>query len=211
MSEYSFLAAIAGILFIGAMSPGPSFLIVAQNSLAKSRAHGIATAVGTGLGVSLFAVLASFGVTTLIEQVPSAYLVFKIVGGAYLLYLAYRIWGGAKQPLQTEQESGMKTGTLSQSFLLGLVTQTSNPKTALVIAGIFAAFVPANPPENTTLLVAIIAFVIDFSWYAVVAVTLSSSRSRVMYARAKTHFDRLAAVFLGAVGVRLLLSKLEIT
>ena len=206
MNEYLFLWAIAGVLFFGAMSPGPSFMVVAQNSLAKSRAHGIATALGTGLGVAFFAVLASFGVTTLLEKVPSAYLVFKIAGGLYLLYLAWRIWSGAKQPLLVSSEQSAKDGGLFNAFLTGLITQTSNPKTALVIAGIFAAFVPSQPPAYTALLVALIAFVIDFSWYAVVAISLSTTRSRDLYQRAKTGFDRVAAVFLGLVGVKLLIS-----
>lgn len=211
MNEYSFLLAIAGVLFAGAMSPGPSFMVVAQNSLAKSRAHGVATALGTGLGVAIFALLASFGVTALIEQVPSAFLLFKLIGGAYLLYLAVRIWRAAKQPLSVDPPiQGVAQPGLFRSFLMGLITQTSNPKTALVIAGIFAAFMPAQPPAYTTLLVALIAFVIDFSWYAVVAITLSAARSRGIYARAKTGFDRVAAVFLGLVGVRLLFSKLDL-
>ncbi len=207
MTEYSFLIAIAGVLFIGAMSPGPSFLVVAQSALAKSRAHGIATALGTGLGVALFAVLASFGVTTLLEKVPSAFIAFKLLGGAYLLYLAYRIWGGATQALDIQgSDASAKKGSVFKSFLLGLVTQTSNPKTALVIAGIFAAFVPAEPPANTTLLVAIIAFVIDFSWYAIVAISLSTNRTRNVYQRAKKSFDRTAAIFLGVVGLKLLVT-----
>ncbi|MFT5572029.1 MAG: threonine/homoserine/homoserine lactone efflux protein [Cryomorphaceae bacterium] len=212
MNEYSFLLAIGGVLFAGAMSPGPSFLVVAQNSLSKSRAHGLATAIGTALGVAIFAVLASFGVTTLIEKVPSAFVLFKILGGGYLLYLAIKIWRGAKQPLAvTDNVYSASETSLYKSFSVGLVTQTSNPKTALVIAGIFAAFVPAQPPAHTTLLVALIAFVIDFSWYAAVAVTLSTDRSRGVYTRAKTSFDRVAAVFLGAVGIRLLLAKLELS
>ena len=81
--------------------------------------------------------------------------------------------------------------------------------TALVIAGIFAAFVPANPPANTAILVAVIAFIIDFSWYAAVAVTLSSKRTRDVYIRAKAGFDRTAAGFLGIVGARLLVSNVE--
>lgn len=208
MNEYSFILAIAGVLLVGAMSPGPSFLIVAQNSLSKSRGHGIATALGTGLGVAIFALLASFGVTTLLEKVPSAYQIFKLVGGAYLLYLAFRIWKGAKAPIETSASTSASGGTLMQSFAMGLVTQTSNPKTALVIAGIFAAFVPPSPPDNTALLVTSIAFVIDFSWYAVVAVMLSMQRTRSVYQRAKVGFDRTAAVFLGAVGLKLIFSKL---
>lgn len=125
------------------------------------------------------------------------------------MFLAFKIWRGAKYPLDTLSESQAQTGSLWQSFSVGLITQTSNPKTALVIAGIFAAFVPANPPTNITILVSAIAFVIDFSWYALVAVTLSTGKTRRVYQRAKTGFDRTAAVFLGAVGVRLLLSKLD--
>ncbi len=210
MNEYSFLLAIAGVLLIGAMSPGPSFFVVAQNALSKSRAHGVATALGTGLGVALFAVLASFGVTALLQNVPSAYLVFKLIGGAYLIYLAYKIWSGAKQPLQVDAKAPLpntqRNEGLIKAFLTGLVTQTSNPKTALVIAGIFAAFVPAEPPQNTAILVAVIAFIIDFSWYAIVAITLSMNATRNVYKRAKSGFDRTASVFLGVVGIKLIVS-----
>ena len=210
MTEYSFLIAIAGVLLIGAMSPGPSFFVVAQNALLKSRAHGVATALGTGLGVSIFAVLASFGVTTLLQNVPSVYLVFKLLGGAYLLYLAYKIWRGSSQTLEVsthnEKQADMQKGSLSKAFLTGLLTQTSNPKTALVIAGIFAAFVPAEPPVNTTVFVALIAFVIDFSWYSVVAISLSTTATRNVYSRAKSGFDKTASIFLGVVGIKLLIS-----
>ena len=210
MNEYAFLFAIAGVLLVGAMSPGPSFLVVARNSLSRSRSHGVATALGTGLGVAIFAILASFGVTALIERVPDAYLVFKVAGGLYLLYLAWRIFSSADQPLLADGESSTQNKSLLNSFFMGLVTQTSNPKTALVIAGIFAAFVPANPPENTTWLVAGIAFAIDFCWYALVALMLSSGRSRSAYQKSKIVFDRTAAAFLGFVGVRLLTSNLEL-
>lgn len=208
-NEYGFLLAIAGILMMGAISPGPSFFIVAKTALNQSRWHGVACAVGTGLGVAIFAILASFGVTSLINNVPSAYLVFKLVGGGYLLFLAYKIWTGAKQELQESFDPSTEQIGYFRSFFLGLITQLSNPKTALVIAGIFAAFVPDEPPSNTSILVALIAFIIDFGWYAIVAIGLSSESSRRLYFKAKTNIDRTVAIFLGAVGIRLLLSKLE--
>jgi len=203
MNEYSFLVAIAAALLGGAMSPGPSFLVVAQNSLSKSRGHGIATAVGTGLGAALFALLAALGVTTLLEQTPTVYVVFRVGGGCYLLWLAYLIFRGATEPLQEGVVSGERQGGLLSSLLKGLVVQTSNPKTIFIIASIFSAVMPLEPPIHTALYVTLIALVIDFGWYAVVAVSLSNNKSRNFYKRTKTHFDRLAACLLFLLSLKL--------
>ena len=204
MNDYVFLLGIAAVLFFGAMSPGPSFLVVARNSLAKSRAHGLATAVGTGLGVSIFAMLAGLGVTALLRTVPVVFLIFKIAGGLYLVYLAYLIWRSAKQPLLSAEQAADSTETLWQAFYQGLIAQISNPKTALVIAGIFAVFIPAEPPVFTVPLIALIAFVIDFCWYAFVALSLSAQKSRHVYARLKVWLDRTVACLLGLIGLRLI-------
>lgn len=203
MNEYSFLVAIAAALLGGAMSPGPSFLIVAQNSLSKTRAHGIATSIGTGLGAALFALLAALGVTTLLEQTPTAYFVFRVVGGVYLLWLAYRIFKGATQPLAEGPEQGLSEGGLITALLKGFIVQTSNPKTIFIIASIFSAVMPDEPPVNTALYVTLIAFTIDFCWYAVVAMSLSKKSSRDFYKRMKVYFDRVAASLLFLLSIKL--------
>ncbi len=204
MSEYSFLFAIAGVLIVGVMSPGPTFFIVARNTLSQSKINGFMTALGTALGVALFAVLASLGVTTLLEQVPNAYFIFKLLGGLYLVYLAVQIWRASTQPLIDQVINKQSSSSVFKSFSTGLITQLSNPKTALVIAGVFAAFVPEAPPSHTIWLVSLLAFVIDFTWYALVVLVLSTQTSREVYENAKTGFDRVAALFLGIVGIKLI-------
>ncbi len=206
MNEYSFLIAIGAALLGGAMSPGPSFLVVAQNSLSKSRAHGLATSVGTGLGAGVFALLAALGVTTLLEQVPTAYLIFRIAGGLYLLWLAYKVWQGADQPLSETTADEHKKGSLASAMLKGFVVQTSNPKTVFIIASIFSAVMPLDPPSHTALYVTLIAFVLDFSWYAIVAISLSQQNSRAFYQETKGYFDRFAALLLLALSVKLFVS-----
>ena len=197
MNEYSFLIAIGAALLGGAMSPGPSFLVVAQNSLSKSRLHGISTAVGTGLGAGVFALLAGLGVTTLLEESPRFYFGFRLIGGLYLFWLALVIWRNARQPLGTSI-SGSSTHKLGLigSLVKGFAVQISNPKTVFIIASIFSAVMPSNPPVNTALFVTLIAFVVDFAWYAVVALSLSKESSKAFYQRTKVHFDRVAAILL---------------
>lgn len=206
LTDYSFLIAIGAALLGGAMSPGPSFLVVAQNALSKSRAHGLATSVGTGLGAGVFALLAALGVTTLLEQTPTVYLVFRIVGGLYLLWLAYKIWQGANQPLNETAAGEQEKGGLAAAMFKGFVVQTSNPKTVFIIASIFSAVMPVDPPARTALYVTIIAFIVDFAWYAVVAVSLSRQNSRTFYQKTKVYFDRFAALLLLALSVKLFIS-----
>ena len=68
-------------LMLGAISPGPSFIYVAQNSISKSRKHGLFTALGTGTGAALFGLLAVMGLQAVLLAVPSAYLILKLVVG----------------------------------------------------------------------------------------------------------------------------------
>lgn len=50
---------IAGAIALGAISPGPSFVLVARTAVARSRTDGLATALGMGVGGVFFAVAAA--------------------------------------------------------------------------------------------------------------------------------------------------------
>ncbi len=99
MHEYLFFIPIALSLIVGVISPGPSFIYVAQVAMSQSRSQAIATSLGLGTGAMVFALLASLGLFFLLETVPWLYFGLKIMGGLYLFYLAYRIWGSANQTL----------------------------------------------------------------------------------------------------------------
>lgn len=58
--------AIAGALATGAMSPGPSFVVVVRTAVALSRRDGIAAALGMGDGGMVFAGLALLGLTAIL-------------------------------------------------------------------------------------------------------------------------------------------------
>jgi len=202
------LLSITAALAVGAVSPGPSFVLVARTAVAASRRDGIATALGMGVGAAIFALAALLGLHALFTAVPWVYTALKIAGGLYLIYLAYRIWRGAKQPLTTTADvanGAPASGTnVTRAFLIGLGTQLSNPKTAIVFSSVFAALLPQKPPASFYIALPLIAFAIDATWYTVVASTLSSPKSRTAYLRYKTHVDRAAGGIMGALGVRLL-------
>ena len=207
MSSIVSFFSILTALTLGAISPGPSFLFVMRTSVAMSRRDGLAAAAGMGLGAATITTLALVGVRAIIAQVAWLYLAFKLLGGAYLVFLAWRIWKSSTKPtaLLADQAPAPKIvrGPL-RSFLLALATQFSNPKTVIVISGIFAALLPAHVPAWMYAIIPPVDFLIEGSWYAFVAVAMSSARPRAVYLRAQTWIDRAAGCVLGALGLRLI-------
>lgn len=211
MSTLITVLSIGSAVAIGAISPGPSFVMIARTAVASTRANGLAAALGMGVGAVTFAVAALLGLQVLLAAVPLLYLVLKAAGGAYLAYLGYRIWKGAKAPLALPTSTTQAAHpTLRRSFILGLGAQLSNPKTAIVYGSIFASLLPHD--VSPTLLIALpaIVFTIEAGWYSIVALLLSSASPRDAYLRYKSWVDRVAGGVMGLLGLRLVATSAEV-
>jgi threonine/homoserine/homoserine lactone efflux protein len=189
---------------LGAISPGPSFLFVTRSSVALSRKDGLAAAAGMGLGAAIVTALALVGVRAVIAQVEWLYVGFKLLGGAYLVYLGFQLWRGSMTEAADKTGGRAPKRGLRKSFLLALATQLSNPKTVVVIGGIYAALLPAHVPLWMYLAIPPIDFMMEGGWYAFVAVAMSSSRPRAAYLSAQGWIDRAAGTLLGVLGLRLI-------
>nr|WP_298137679.1 LysE family translocator [uncultured Pseudomonas sp.] len=205
MQEMTALFGIATALALGAASPGPSFVMVARTAIASSRNDGLFAALGMGVGALLFAGLALLGLQGLLLAIPSLYLALKVAGGLYLVYLGIRLWRGASQA-HNLAELKPAARYAKRAFVLGLSTQISNPKTAIVYASVFAAFLPSAPTLTFSLGVTALVFAIESGWYALVAVALSAQRPRHAYLRYQTWIDRAAGGVMFALGLKLVLS-----
>jgi threonine/homoserine/homoserine lactone efflux protein len=206
MTASTAVLAILVALFLGAMIPGPSFVIVARNAIGLSRGDGLATAFGMGVGGIFFGSIALAGLYTLLQAVEWLYIGLKVAGGAYLIFVASKIWRGAKQPFAMDNTLGAKSGNPRRSFWMGLTTQLSNPKTAIWYGSIFAALLPQHPPVWCYFVLPPLVFAVECGWYTVVALGFSSRGPREMYLRAKKWIDRIAAGAIAALGLRLILT-----
>jgi threonine/homoserine/homoserine lactone efflux protein len=182
--------------------------MVARTALASSRANGVAAAIGMGFGAVVFSTAALLGLQAILATVPLLYLVLKIGGGAYLIYLAFRIWTGAKRPFEIHSTSEAPVSQeAKRSFFLGLATQVSNPKTAVVYGSIFASLLPQHVSATLMTALPILVFFIEAGWYSIVAVLLSSASPRDLYLRYKSWVDRAAGSIMGLLGLRLIFSS----
>jgi threonine/homoserine/homoserine lactone efflux protein len=203
------LLSILGTIAIGAISPGPSFVVVVRASAALSRRDGLASALGMGVGGLIFASLALAGLQALLMQVSWLYLVLKVAGGAYLVYLGIMIWRGARTPLATSNGAQPAGRGWRKSFAVGLATQLSNPKTAIWYASVFAAFLPSPAPDWMLWTLPPLLFCLEAGWYAIVALAFSAARPRAIYLGAKLWIDRVAGGVVGLLGGRLVLEAVR--
>lgn len=206
MQHLSELIGITTAMTIGAVSPGPSFVMVARTAASAGRLNGLLAALGMGLGGLVFSIASLLGLHGILLAVPSMYLLLKVGGGLYLAYLGVRIWRGARTKLVTEVQDDAIAPASSRFLLLGLSTQLSNPKTAIVSASVFAAFLPADASSVFKIIMVPLIFVIEAGWYTLVALVLSSTGPRNAFLRWKAWIDRTAGSVMFALGIRLMAS-----
>jgi threonine/homoserine/homoserine lactone efflux protein len=157
-----------------------------------------------GVGGVLFSGAALLGLLALLAAVPLLHIALKVLGGSYLLYLGYHIWRGAHQPLTVGDAIQGRPTRVWRSFALGLTTQVSNPKTAVVYASVFASLLPRGVPSAVLVALPIMIFVIETAWYSVVAVVLSAPSPRARYLASKVWLDRTAGAIMSLLGIKLI-------
>ncbi len=200
------LAGIVVALLVGAISPGPSFVLVARTAISVSRLDGLCAAIGMGIGGVVFSILILLGLQAVFASAPWLYLALKLMGGSYLLYMGVRIWRSAEETMASPGAMAGMRGSVMKSLLRGLLTQLSNPKTVVVYGSIFVALLPHDLPPAAALALPLLVFLVEAGWYAIVALALSAEAPRAAYLNSKKRIDRVAGGLMGLLGLKLIAS-----
>lgn len=208
MLDISALAGILTALTVGVISPGPSFVMVARMAVSSSRGQALGAALGMGAGGMLFAAAALLGLQGVFHAVPALYVALKVAGGLYLAYLGWRIFSAATTPLNVVGDVQQR-GSVGKSFWLGFTTQVSNPKTAIVYASVFAAFLPTHFSLAFAATLLVMVFAIESVWYGLVALMLSSAAPQQAYLSYKAWIDRAAGLVMMGLGLKLVTSAVQ--
>src|SRR3954452_11523804 len=94
--------AIASLVLIAL--PGPDQALIMRNALVGGRTAGVRTMLGGASGLTLHATAAALGVSALLATSATAYSTLKLVGVAYLLYLAVRMLPSSRRPAEAEEK-----------------------------------------------------------------------------------------------------------
>ncbi len=201
------LAGLALVHLLAVASPGPSFVLIAQTAAAHSRRAALVGAFAMTVGATVWAVGAMLGLQALFARFETLYLVLRIAGGLYLVWLAIRLWRGAATAApDLPAGAGAAPLPVAGAFRRALLVQLGNPKVAVFFSSVFLALLPHDAPLWVGVAAIGIVFVNEFAWYAVVALAFSAGRAQNLYRRAKRTIDRVTGVVLGGLGLRLVLA-----
>ena len=146
MLEQLFPFLTASILLT--LSPGPDIIYVLVRSIAHGWKQGIITALGLVSGILIHTSLVAFGVSALIKQSDSIFLFIKILGAAYLLYLAYQVY--KSDPRIAFSSEGVEQRNSLSFFKQGFIMNVLNPKVGIFFLAFFPGFL-WDPEGNTVL------------------------------------------------------------
>lgn len=127
------------------LSPGPNVLLVVRNALRYGAPAMAVTLMGNLSAQLLVTTGVALGVGAILIAVPSAFLVLKIAGAGYLIYLGLRQLLTRTPAIQSEKYGGTQP-PLSQweigaeSFLVS----ASNPKTLIFLCAFLPQFLDHN-------------------------------------------------------------------
>jgi threonine/homoserine/homoserine lactone efflux protein len=131
---------ILAALFVE-LTPGPNMAYLATLALARGRTAGLIATLGVALGLSVHAVVTSFGAGELLLLYSWLYEILRWIGVAYLLFLAWEGW-------QTKDNSPDRNNLNSESgqlFLRGFLSNVFNPKSVLFFVSVVPTFVGLAP------------------------------------------------------------------
>jgi threonine/homoserine/homoserine lactone efflux protein len=124
----SSLLAYGFALFVVALIPGPGITALVARALGAGRSESLAMGLGLILGDMVFLTAAVLGLAVVAQTFGTVFLLIKIAGALYLLWIAFKIWtsGLVRQDMQVTT-----THSLLHAFASGLFVTLGNPKAML--------------------------------------------------------------------------------
>jgi threonine/homoserine/homoserine lactone efflux protein len=204
----AFLLSVATIWGVACITPGPNTLLVIRYCLTAPRRVAIVAASGTITGTLCWGLAGWLGINILFQTAPFAYLALKIVGGLYLLYLGARIFLDLRRARPAaDMDTGRIHVPLATAYRMGLATNRANPKSALFVASLFAATMPAGTPFLYGMAAIAVMVALSTLYYTALVALITHRKVAAAYLRARKKIDIAVGMVFVGFGTKLLLSR----
>ena len=199
------------------VSPGPAILLAISNSVRFGMPKVFLSSLGNISGLFILSCAAIFGLGAVLKTSTNLFLIVKLIGAAYLIYLGIRQWRSktnffsesTKLDLIKHRTPAKKKSNL-KIFLEGFLIAMTNPKAILFFTALFPQFINTNDSLPKQFLIMTCTFM-AMSFICLMSYGLLASKAKNWFAEGSrtTWFNRvLGSVFIG-IGVGVLTLKLD--
>lgn len=185
-------------VFIFGITPGPGVFAILGRALVFGASSCFPLALGMVISDIVYMVLACYGLSALAEHWGEAFLVVRIVGALYLLYLGIKMWRTKiADKLDSNESTKEKSGL---SFLQGFIISASNPKVILFYIAFLPTFMDLTVLTHGDIaLAAVLTLIALMAGLMLIAAGASSARHYFRSPRGAKALNRSAgAVMIGA-------------
>jgi threonine/homoserine/homoserine lactone efflux protein len=206
--------AVLSFALLGALltiTPGLDTALVLRSAVTMGRAPAFATAIGVGTGALTWGVVAAVGVSALLTASETAYLVLRIAGAVYMIYLGTRMIVGAVRRSSDPADvpdTGPRSPTIWNTFGRGLLTNLLNPKFGAFYLAVLPQFIP--PGDSALGVGLLLAFVHDLEalvWFTAVITGAQALRGYLRRRSVQRAVDGGTGAVLIGFGLKLGLSR----
>ena len=186
------LLPLALFVFVNSITPGPNNVMLTAAGANFGYRRCLPHMLGITSGVALMVMLVGMGLGTVFDTLPGAYTTLKYLGGAYLIYLAWRI-------ARSRSSSGVRAHGKPFSFWEAAFFQWVNPKAWIMVIGMIAAYMPQSYVGHDLVLAAAVLAAVNYPSISVWTL-FGSAVGRLL------HGPRAMQIFNNSMAVLLVLS-----
>lgn len=185
-------------------APGPANIAVATISMSHGRTAGLRLGLGLGVGFAFWGVLAATGLGAVLQASAEAMIILKLIGGGYLIWLAWMSWQSADTNNPT-----VRSGQKKRGFLQGLFLNLSNPKAVVAWLAALAAGFGESGQLAQLLFITFICIALGFLNYFAYALIFSLGGFMALYQRFASLVNLTVAAFFSATGLAIIRSAFQ--
>lgn len=130
-------------LVVVLLLPGPDMLLVLDASGRHGASRGLAAAGGLAIARAVHVTLAALGLAALVRASPTAFMVLRLIGAAYIVWLGVQILRAPDDPPPHGPDAARKPGSHLTFVRRGILTNLLNPKALIFCSILLPQFV--NP------------------------------------------------------------------
>ncbi|CAG9297190.1 LysE family translocator [Celerinatantimonas diazotrophica] len=204
--ENLWLFVLSGLLLN--MVPGPDSLLIAGRAAGQGFKAGSAAALGIGSGTLVHITAAAVGLSAILATSATAFMVVKVLGGIYLLYMAF----GALKASFSESRTTTKPlqpKSLKQIYMQGFITNLFNPKVAIFFLSFMPQFINQSS-DHKALAFLLLGCIFNFNgmiWCHFIAWSCSCVGQKLSVSpKIKKWLNRSVGGLFGFFGIKLLMS-----